>query len=53
MHVECESGGHRKKPGNETTVKPVPTTVQRTQPGPPKVDQPITSHIDNKEVWLW
>ena len=28
-------------------------TVQRTQPGPPNIDQPITGHINNKGVLLW
>ena len=28
-------------------------TVQRTQPGPPNIDQPITGHVYNKGVWLW
>ena len=28
-------------------------TVQRTQPGPHNIDQPITGHVYNKGVWLW
>ena len=28
-------------------------TLQRTQPGPPNIDQPITGHVYNKGVWLW
>ena len=28
-------------------------TVQRTQPGPPNIDQPITGHVYNKGVRPW
>ena len=28
-------------------------TVQRTQPGPPNINQLITGHVYNKGVWFW